>query len=295
LNLNFEDPTDPDETNIAKEAELNNNNLHIWELADYLKMVGEYVEQTTTEVVANKVLAPKEIAKLFIDPSTGQPLKNGAVEKIEDANIIAAFNGPMAHIYIKGSDWSATPDINRVLEVAEILRVTLQGAKGGDSPLALFPPGVAERFGYKIGRLSNSIDEILVRDNGAYKVYTVENAAVTLKDLGSISTEYVDAVKRIEKMNNLKRSGDIVLIMKDKTSGGELDRYTTGTACKSWHGSLNPSDSYVPLILTYPGGNKGEIEKIINNVSACPNGKCEGNWNVTDIIREIMVRQYSNQ
>ncbi len=125
---------------------------------------------------------------MFTDPVTGQPLKNGAAEKEEIANIITALNGPMAHVYVKGSDWSATPDINRVLEVAEIFRVTLQGARGGDSPLPIFPAGMAEKFGYKIGRLSNAIDEILIRDGGVYKVYTVENTSVFLKDINSLST-----------------------------------------------------------------------------------------------------------
>ena len=240
-----------------------NNNLHIWELGDYLKIVGEFVEQVSSQLVENKVLAPKEITKLFIDPATGQPPRNGAVEKEEDANIIAALNGPMAHVYVKGSNWSATPNIDRVLEVAEIFRVALQGAKGGDSPLPIFPTGIAEKFGYKIGRLSNSIDEILVRDGGIYKVYTVSDAAVSLQDINSLSSEYIDAVNRIVNMNNISRSGDIVLLMQDGTSGNKLDRYTTGVACKSWHGSLSRSDSYVPFIFAYPGGNNAEIENIL--------------------------------
>ncbi|HDL20933.1 MAG TPA: hypothetical protein ENH30_06620 [Nitrospirae bacterium] len=94
-------------------------------------------------------------------------------------------------------------------------------------------------------------------------------------------------------MNNPDRSGDIILIFKDFTDDDAINRYTSGTACKSWHGSLNPSDSYVPLILAYPGGNKAEIESVMNNVAACPNGQCEGNWNVTDIIEEIIKRQFS--
>ncbi len=294
LKLDFIDPENPDHITGAQKAELANNNLHIWELGDYLKTIGEFVEQATTQVVENKILAPKEIAELFTDPATGQPLRNGAVEKAESANIIAALNGPMAHIYVKGSDWSATTDINRVLEVAEIFRVTLQGARGGDSPLPIFPAGMAERFGYKVGRLSNASDEILVRDGGVYKVYSVNNASVILKDLNSLSSEYVDATNRIEKMNNVKRSGDIVLIMKDNTSGSALDRYTTGVACKSWHGSLSRSDSYVPFIFAYPGGNKTEIETILKKDSICLSdySNCKGNWKLTDTIKEIIKEQY---
>ena len=66
--------------------------------------------------------------------------------------------------------------------------------------------------------------------------------------------EYVKAAMRIAGLNDPMRSGDIILVMKDQTAGGDtadsnIKRFTTGVACKSWHGSLNPSDSYVPLIV----------------------------------------------
>ena len=47
-------------------------------------------------------------------------------------------------------------------------------------------------------------------------------------------------------MNHTDRSGDIVLIFRDNTNDMPENRYTSGVSCKSWHGSLNPSDSYVP-------------------------------------------------
>lgn len=106
---------------------------------------------------------------------------------------------------------------------------------------------------------------------------------------------YVKALKRIEGMNHPDRSGDVVLVFRDNTYGAIDNRYTSGVSCKAWHGSLNPSDSYVPLILSYPGGNTYEVNNIMQSVAACPDGKCEGNWNVTDIIREMISRQYITQ
>jgi hypothetical protein len=272
-------------------------------LADFLKTVGEVVEQTAGEKLNSKVLVPIEIAQLFKDPKTGSALPNGAVEKKGDANIIAAFNGPMAHIYVKGSDWNTPADINEVKKIAEILRVTLQGARGGDSPLTtIFPAGIAGRLRYKIGRLADSIGEILVRDAGVYKVYTVVNSQAELKDLGSHFNDknrYVDALSRIEKMNHEKRSGDIILIMKDELDipageGVEAHRFTTGTACRSWHGSLNRSDSYVPLIISYPGGNKNELNIILEGDDICKKyfSNCKGNWKLTDIVKGIISVQF---
>ncbi|OGW50685.1 MAG: hypothetical protein A2Z50_07620 [Nitrospirae bacterium RBG_19FT_COMBO_42_15] len=143
-------------------------------------------------------------------------------------------------------------------------------------------------FGEKVRehfpRLSSSIDAILIRRtiNSGYEAYS-----------GDIN-KYVNASTRIEKMNNKDRSGDIVLIMKSETDSTVIDRYTTGVSCKSWHGSLNPSDSYVPLIVAYPGGNKKEIDDILKKDTACKDdySGCKGNWKLSDIVKEIISGQY---
>ena len=70
------------------------------------------------------------------------------------------------------------------------------------------------------------------------------------------------------------------------------ERYTTGVACKSWHGSLNPSDSYVPLIVAYPGGTKSTLDNLLLNVCGSDYSKCKGNWNLTDIVKELISNQY---
>jgi hypothetical protein len=103
----------------------------------------------------------------------------------------------------------------------------------------------------------------------------------------------INQVARIEKMNNPNRAGDIVLLMKDDSSGVPENRYSTAYACKSWHGSLNKSDSYVPLIVAYPGGNKQEFISVLTSV--CPNSSCEGNWLLPDLITKIVEEQYSSQ
>lgn len=108
--------------------------------------------------------------------------------------------------------------------------------------------------------------------------------------------EYVKGLERIDGLNNPDRSGDIVLIMKDRLTDATDNRYTTGVACKAWHGSLNEADSYVPLILAYPGGNKKELEMIIDDTDGCDKLQgCDGNWRVTDLIKITLEKQYGNQ
>lgn len=111
-------------------------------------------------------------------------------------------------------------------------------------------------------------------------------------ELGGLESnqDYVNVVNRIKSMNHPTRSGDIVLIMKDATTGNAMDRYSTGYACKSWHGSLNKSDSFVPLVVAYPSGNRFELNNSINSV--CTNNSCEGNWKASDLIKKIVETQY---
>jgi hypothetical protein len=110
--------------------------------------------------------------------------------------------------------------------------------------------------------------------------------------------EYLRAAIRIEGFSNLDRGGDIILIMKDSSyASTPQNRFTAGVACKAWHGGLNPSDSYVPFILAYPGGNTVEINKLREGIKDCPDtGYCEecacGNWKVTDIVMKIILKQF---
>ncbi|HDL15931.1 MAG TPA: hypothetical protein ENH28_07265, partial [Euryarchaeota archaeon] len=292
LNLDFVDPDNPNAVTREQLAELNNNNLHIWELGEIFKAVGS-IQNT---VVRNKyrLLVPQIIEEVF--DNQGVPMEYRATSKTNNADIVAAFNGPMAHIYsMIGTD-------NRTLgEIAELFRIMLGGFYP-DEAIKWFQ--FSNKYTYlkfqatKINRLWNSIDRILIRmEDGKYYIFNgLDSNGNPLTDsLTSLTGgEYIEAELRIKGMNNEKRSGDIVLIMRDQTAGNELDRYTTGTACKSWHGSLNPSDSYVPLILSYPGGNKKEIEEILQRDTLCKAdySGCRGNWKVTDIIKEIITEQY---
>jgi type I phosphodiesterase/nucleotide pyrophosphatase/transglutaminase superfamily protein len=264
----------------AQNAELNNNNLHIWELGELFKAVGKF----TGGSFSYRVLAPESIADLFSDE------EYGARSSLSDANVIAALNGPMAHIYVTDAD-----DLG---EVAEILKLTIQGENAEEAVNKL---GLAEKS-YKdlrstIGRLKNSIDKILVRVNGNYCVFDGlnEDGSANCAINGTLtSLAYVDPWTRINGLNNVNRSGDIILIMRDATLDNVTDRYTTGVACKSWHGSLSPSDSYVPFIFAYPGGNNAELKTMLRKDAVCgPDyDNCKANWKLPDIIKEIISEQY---
>lgn len=249
-----------------------NNNLHIWELAEMLKEAGKI------GLGDYKVLTPKAISDAVAEKDRyGQPIETpyGATEEIDNANVIAALNGPMAHIYLKGYangkyDWKNNPSIDDTVALADVLmKFLVDGGSSLDEDVAA---------GFK--RLLSSVDKVLIRVENEYYLYKSENP---------MGIEYVKADKRITGLNDLKRSGDIVLIFKDKTPDDVMNRYTSGVACKSWHGSLNPSDSYVPLIISYPGGSNGLLKFLTDKY---PGNTCDGNWQATEIIKEIIKKQY---
>ncbi len=95
--LDFQvDPKNPDKGKNNKKAELANNNLHIWELGNLFGQVASL--QGASIRVNYKVLVPNEIDAVFKDkddiPDTGRPTTDK-----DNADVIAALNGPMAHIY----------------------------------------------------------------------------------------------------------------------------------------------------------------------------------------------------
>jgi hypothetical protein len=241
------------------------------------------------------VLAPQPIAELY----AGTNLPYGATATIDKANVIAALNGPMAHVYLKGANgWSdETPDIVQLSILAKYMKRYIQ--EGGAN---IDDDETRKQF----NELLSAVDRILIRVNGVYKdfkgveVDAIGNAigpnAATIDESYFEASEYVSAFERIDKMNHLKRSGDIVLIMKDSATGADSKRYTTSYACKAWHGSLNRSDSYVPLIVAYPSGNKAEIIPFIDSTQGCNSMTgCDGNWRVTDLIKVTLKKQFGTQ
>jgi hypothetical protein len=260
--------------------ELANNNLHIWELGEVLRAMPTGELTPEGKKIYYKVLSPPEI----VDANRGET----TTTDLKQANVIVALNGPMAHIYVKGAnDWNSDPQPDLLIKVVRLLNAAFAI---GDGPIT---------------RLASSVAAILIRrtKNTEYVVYTgatfdetgqlTLNTPIPIATYFSDNTKYVDALTRIKGMNHPNRSGDIILIMKDATTGDSLDRYTTGVACKSWHGSLNPSDSYVPLVVAYPGGNNCELDPLIQKV--CASNLCEGNWKAKDLISEIIKTQYAGQ
>jgi len=78
----------------VQDAERNNNNLHIWELVNLFS-----VFPSPDKNKQFKILAPKEIVEISAKSAT---------TNVNLANVIAALNGPMAHIYIKGPTGKVT-------------------------------------------------------------------------------------------------------------------------------------------------------------------------------------------
>jgi len=242
--------------------------------------LGNLFTNFAPSVAEIKLLAPAELN------NTGVNITQNPAE----ANVITALNGPMAHIYVKGANWSSNPDETRLGVVIDtLIRVLKLGENASDK--------VKKEF----SNLYGSVDKILVRRklNGPYEIATdvtedaSENVSIATESLDILAgTDYINAVERITGMNHPNRSGDIVLIMKDDMSDIS-QRFSTGVSCKSWHGGLNKSDSYVPFVIAYPGGSRYELNSVLNTL--CADIECNGNWILSELIKEIVETQYSGQ
>jgi hypothetical protein len=272
-----------------------NNNLHIWELGEALRAL-----QEKKPGLSYRVLAPEKIAELFIDTPAGARKNLDLQPDLSDtANVVAAFNGPMAHIYFRGQNgWQDSPNPEELKKFADVLRVLYQveSFSEAQSALGIDMVDYLNLLENTIGRMKQSVDKLLIRIGEEYLQFNGYVANGYAVGPLSFTAEYVKAIERVGGLNHPTRSGDIVLIMKDSASEIALNRFTTGVAAKSWHGSLNASDSYVPMIVAYPGGNKYELTPLIDGTQGCNATQgCDGNWRVADLIKTILQQQFGSQ
>ena len=140
-------------------------------------------------------------------------------------------------------------DQKTITELAEVFRVMLGGDYSAEANwLGFNNKSDYLKFQDKTCRKIMAINcKILIRiAGGEYQVFN--GLGVQPTSVSSITdANYVRALDRITGLNDPNRSGDIILIMRDDMSYPQADkiedhRFTAGVACKSWHGSLNPSD-----------------------------------------------------
>jgi hypothetical protein len=234
--------------------------------------------------------------------------------------LAVALNGAMAHVYLRpegSTGWDARATERELGIVAEILRLYLTNGQrfvGSarsfqvDTDHPAFEVGSYETLSSAIGipRLAGGpqfgvADMILVRTNpnGLYRIYNglqpvnpgndpQEDVSMELLPLSAVlnGSEYVQAIERIQAQNHEQRSGDIIVLMRMN----EAPRFTTGVACRGWHASLNRSDSYVPFILSYPGGNANVVEQIRDEICASGDA-CKQNWVLPEFVKKILKEQ----
>ncbi len=307
-----------------RRPELANQNLQIWELARLIQESFEY-----QSAYRPRLLLPEDLGD-EVDELKGVAMEDGdsADDGVAEATAVAALNGAMAHIYLRPSDstdWSAMPTEKELGVVAETIRVFLT-----DGRVAPDPPGsgnfvptdhpgydslsqieVEELYRNELGfaELKDSVDAILVRkSSGNYEVFkklapSTDPEVVQLETapLSILSAaDFVYATERINEMNNLDRSGDLVLILSNRTDQAAVQRYSSGVPCNGWHAGLNRADSYVPLIVSNPGGNHDVVDLVLDtacgNVRTCTGTaathRCDRSSSLPDIVKTLLESEY---
>jgi hypothetical protein len=320
--LEFVD-VDGEAGDLARQRErLGNANLSAWELAAVFHAINKRLPLAMAAFRARLLVPGKVLDLLGVETSTATSL--------DDANIIAALNGPITHVYVRNrvtGSFATAPALTSNDEpaelalVAEFLRLALT-----PNASSQFLPFTSEQLGNiqdVAGRMRDSVDFILYRpeDGGAYRIFDGldANGAVRSRGLEQFFAEppntdrFIRPIERIRAMNDPNRSGDLVVHFRFGPSQAVIDRYTAGTSCRAWHGSLETADSYVPMIVAYPGGNTGEFLRWFNDNQQSPPGDpsrvcksvdaqdpslpgnfdCHGNWMTTDLIRELLRELYA--
>lgn len=313
----------------VRDREASNRNLHIWELARVLA-VGNEIQNAyhpTILLSANfrtKALRALGDAARFTTDST-------------EATLVATLNGAMAHIYLRDSTtppspsaWTTRAPESELATVAEVLRLYLtDGQRFDQNGVAAYGVGTAhprfradsyvtftdlvtKRGVTSLRSMQGSADLILIRlaPGAPYLVFnglmasadpqSIRAETIDFQKLLTVSSfgqEYVDAVTRVDGLNHFERSGDIILLMRGRTGDVESARFTTGVACRGWHAGLNRADSYVPFIMSYPGGSGGEVWGAIRGLCLPPLGggkqNCRRNWLLPELVRDILRKGYA--
>jgi hypothetical protein len=168
-----------------------------------------------------------------ISPDEDKEIDNmikGTLESVgyDSSRAQLALNGGMAHLYLRS-------------------RLT-------DNPWSEVPPKVDILFAaqelFRNGRLSGSVESILVRENGpgsGYKVYGETKAGKPL--LKTLSKKITKLVQWLDS----SRSGDILILLKQGHYFVGITDLESIWGVGSNHGSLHDPDLAVPLILSGGG------------------------------------------
>lgn len=286
------------------------------------------------------VALAQQVGKAISPPRRFNVLHPRNLHDPKEADLVVAFDGPMAHVYVR----STGPD-GQLLPWAAPACQEDRDAVGNGIVAAL--GGEAARFGTSsdfhaevtqpgfFKSLEAAVDFVLVRTANGYVVRKpgpLETPLPTVTPAASVSPipptptraecvgkrvpptsvqefppdeyfssrgkMYVDAAERIQRLNHLERAGDVVIVFRNLTDDDPRDRYISSGNVASWHGSLNRSDSYVPFIVSYPGGNAESVRDFVRAPEVCGAAaaadgapQCQNTLKLAPLVRRILCTQ----
>lgn len=154
-------------------------------------------------------------------------LKSSFSHKLPGDKYRVTTNGYMAQVYIKNSKTGSWTDLPEPQDFDDFMKKVL--------PDSNYMPSLKD------------VQIVLGRDPrvGYYQAYSWNGNSwdiLPLEKLEDSPFEYPDPKARIDGVNNLRRSGDVILQPKEGVGF---------TGSPSTHGSLRPDDTFVPLYISY--------------------------------------------
>jgi hypothetical protein len=206
----------------AQLANLRKIDLWLMDFVKFLKTDPKYgYDKTIFLLIADHGQIPRQI-----------PPKNGLSHNFPADEYMVKTNGYMAHVYIKNSQTGNWKDLPTQQDVNKLMNDIFQyiSVKDFENVILVRAPGVGE-----------------------YKAYYWDNKAwnvLPLEKLEELPFAYIDAETRINGVNNLNRSGDVIL--QPKKHFGFTDSPST-------HGSMYDEDTFVPFYIFGEPVTKTEI------------------------------------
>jgi DNA-binding beta-propeller fold protein YncE len=311
-----EDWTHTNWDNGGPPVDSTNRNMHIDEFIALTQLVGQS-------------LAPRRMLEVL----------RPEMKETSLADLAVAFDGPMAHVYVRTTATNAEGTREDWAEEAcqadrDTIANGVVAALGGlPAAFGISPNLNSEAAAFGTARplrsLTAAIDFVLVRKGQSYVVrqprypqtatptptptptgtpteaseraecngLSVPNSSIEEFALEQFfgaenRSTYVHAIDRIKKLDHRARAGDIILVFRSRTDDLATARYTSSSNIPSWHGSLNRSDSYVPFIVSYPGGNADPLKTVVSSSLICSNvTTCDSTLRVAPLVEHILALQ----
>jgi hypothetical protein len=219
------------------------------------------------------------------------PLENEQAST-ENADVIMALNGGSASVYVRKREagWSDLPDFT--MDITPIAVQFFKENRGDAGSLLGDLRGAIGAILVRVPSIANGFNEPYQVVTGLQNGSQLQLASLTefFASPTGIALGYINFPARMMQHGS-DRSGDIILIPTNDSTNKANRYYFSATHEEATHGYPVASDTFVPLVFAFPGGDAADIAELRQKVLMMIGSNPSGRPSVTDmehILEEIL-------